>query len=140
MSGSVPFTLRKIDHVVLRVADREKSLAFYQGVLGCPVAMVQDKIGLYQVRAGDSLIDLIPLDEPLGRLGGAGPAEEGRNVDHFALQVTPFDEPAIRAHLAAHNVEITSAGQRYGAEGLGPSIYIKDPDGNVVELKGPASP
>jgi len=106
-------------------------------VLGCPVDKVQDKIGLYQVRAGDSLIDLIPLDEPLGRLGGAGPGTEGRNVDHFALQVTPFDEGAIRAHLATHNVTITDAGQRYGAEGMGPSIYIKDPDGNIVELKGP---
>jgi catechol 2,3-dioxygenase-like lactoylglutathione lyase family enzyme len=137
MTTSPPFALRKIDHVVLRVADREKSLAFYRDMLGCPVDHVQDKIGLYQVRAGDSLIDLIPLNEPLGKLGGAGPAEEGRNVDHFALQVTPFDEAKIRAHLAAHNIEIASAGQRYGAEGMGPSIYIKDPDGNVVELKGP---
>lgn len=131
-----PFTLRKIDHVVLRVADREKSLAFYRDVLGCPVDRIQNRIGLYQVRAGDSLIDLIPLDEPLGRLGGEGPGNEGRNVDHFALQVTPFDEAAIRAYLAAHNIEITDSGQRYGAEGTGPSIYIKDPDGNIVELKG----
>jgi catechol 2,3-dioxygenase-like lactoylglutathione lyase family enzyme len=136
---AVPFTLRKLDHVVLRVADREKSLAFYCGVLGCSVDKVQAAIGLYQVRAGDSLIDLVPLDEPLGRLGGAGPGPEGRNVDHFALQVTPFDEPTIRAHLAAHQVEITDAGRRYGAEGDGPSIYIRDPDGNIVELKGPAT-
>jgi glyoxylase I family protein len=133
-----PFRLRKIDHVVLRVADRARSLHFYCDVLGCSVDKVQDRIGLYQVRAGDSLIDLIPLDEPLGRLGGIGPSTEGRNVDHFALQVTPFDEAAIRAHLAAHNVEINDAGQRYGAEGDGPSIYIRDPDGNIVELKGPA--
>jgi catechol 2,3-dioxygenase-like lactoylglutathione lyase family enzyme len=135
---AVPFTLRKLDHVVLRVADREKSLSFYRDVLGCPVDKVQDRIGLYQVRAGQSLIDLVPLDEPLGRLGGAGPGKEGRNVDHFALQVTPFDEAAIRAHLAAHGVEVTDAGRRYGAEGDGPSIYIRDPDGNIVELKGPA--
>jgi glyoxylase I family protein len=136
---AVPFTLRKLDHVVLRVADREKSLAFYCAVLGCTVDKVQDRIGLYQVRAGDSLIDLVPLNEPLGRLGGGGPGPEGRNVDHFALQVTPFDEPAIRAHLAAHQVEITDAGRRYGAEGDGPSIYVRDPDGNIVELKGPAT-
>jgi catechol 2,3-dioxygenase-like lactoylglutathione lyase family enzyme len=135
---AVPFTLRKLDHVVLRVADREKSLSFYRDVLGCTLDKVQERIGLYQVRAGQSLIDLIPLDEPLGRLGGAGPGKEGRNVDHFALQVTPFDEAAIRAHLEAHNIEITDAGRRYGAEGDGPSIYIRDPDGNIVELKGPA--
>jgi catechol 2,3-dioxygenase-like lactoylglutathione lyase family enzyme len=141
----VPFTLRKLDHVVLRVADLEASLAFYRDVLGCTLDKVQDKIGLWQVRAGDSLIDLVPLDGPLGRIGGAGPAREGRNVDHFAIQIAPFDGQetgrfldAIRAHLAAHHVTITDSGRRYGAEGNGPSIYVADPDGNIVELKGPA--
>ncbi|HEY8947610.1 MAG TPA: VOC family protein [Rhizomicrobium sp.] len=136
---NIPFTLKQIDHVVLRIRDLEKSLAFYRDVLGCPVDKVQDGIGLWQVRAGSSLIDLIPLDGVLGKMGGAGPAKEGRNVDHFALQITPFDEAKIRAHLAAHNVTITDSGQRYGAEGDGPSIYILDPDGNSVELKGPPS-
>jgi catechol 2,3-dioxygenase-like lactoylglutathione lyase family enzyme len=140
MSAAAPFRIRKIDHVVLRIADLEKSLAFYRDCLGCPVDKVQDRIGLYQVRAGESLIDLIPLNEPLGSLGGAGPAKEGRNLDHFAIQVTPFDDVAIRSHLAAHGVEIADAGQRYGAEGDGPSLYIRDPDGNTVELKGPAAP
>lgn len=132
-----PFTLRKLDHVVLRVRDLEKSLAFYRDVVGCTLDHVQEKIGLWQVRAGDSLIDLIPLDGVLGRMGGAGPETEGRNLDHFALQVTPFDAQAIRAHLAAHGVTISDAGPRYGAEGVGPSIYVRDPDGNTVELKGP---
>jgi len=135
----IPFKLRKLDHVVLRVRDLERSLRFYRDVLGCPLDKVQERIGLWQVRAGDSLIDLIPLDGPLGRLGGTGPGEEGRNLDHFAIQVTPFDEAAIRAHLALHNVEITDSGMRYGAEGDGPSIYIRDPDGNIVEMKGPAA-
>lgn len=142
----IPFKLRKLDHVVLRVRDLEKSLAFYRDVLGCPLDKVQERVGLWQVRAGDSLIDLIPLDGPLGRLGGAGPGEEGRNLDHFAIQVAPFDGQetdrffdAIRAYLAEHNIEITDSGTRYGAEGDGPSIYIRDPDGNIVELKGPAA-
>lgn len=133
----IPFTLRQIDHVVLRVRDLQRSLAFYRDVLGCTVDKVQDSIGLWQVRAGASLIDLVPLHGPLGRLGGAGPQKEGRNLDHFAIQIAPFDEPAIRGHLAAHNVTVTDSGQRYGAEGDGPSIYILDPDGNPVELKGP---
>lgn len=136
---TVPFTLRAIDHVVLRVRDLEKSLAFYQGVLGCTLDKVQEKIGLWQVRAGASLIDLVPLDGMLGKLGGAGPAREGRNLDHFALQIVPFEDASIRAHLAAHGIAVVEAGQRYGAQGDGPSIYIRDPDGNTVELKGPAN-
>jgi len=135
---AVPFRFNHIDHVVLRVRDLDASLHFYRDVLGCPVDKVQERIGLWQVRAGASLIDLVPLDGPLGKIGGAGPAREGRNLDHFALQLDRFDEAAIRAHLAAHGVAITDAGRRYGAQGDGPSLYIHDPDGNTVELKGPA--
>lgn len=133
-----PFELRAIDHVVLRIADLERSLRFYQRVLGCAIDNRQDAIGLIQLRAGRSLIDLVPVDGPLGQLGGEGPAEEGRNVDHFALQIAPFDENAIRDHLALHGVDVVQAGRRYGAEGNGPSIYVTDPDGNIVELKGPS--
>jgi catechol 2,3-dioxygenase-like lactoylglutathione lyase family enzyme len=132
-----PFTLHQIDHVVLRVADLEKSLHFYRDVLGCTLDKVQAGIGLWQVRAGASLIDLVPLSGMLGARGGAGPGEEARNLDHFALQVAPFDDAAIRAHLAAHGIAVIEAGQRYGAQGTGPSLYIRDPDGNTVELKGP---
>ncbi len=132
-----PFTLRQIDHVVLRVADLDRSLQFYRDVLGCSLDKVQEAIGLWQVRAGASLIDLVPLTGLLGARGGAGPGEEGRNLDHVALQVTPFDDAAIRAHLAAHGIAVVEAGQRYGAQGTGPSLYILDPDGNTVELKGP---
>jgi glyoxylase I family protein len=137
---TVPFALKQLDHVVLRVRDAGASLAFYRDVLGCTLDKVQEAIGLWQVRAGASLIDLVPLDGALGRMGGAGPESEGRNVDHFAIRIEPFDEDAIRAHLAAHNVTIAGAGRRYGAEGTGPSIYILDPDGNTVELKGPPAP
>jgi len=133
-----PFALKKIDHVVLRIRDLDRSLAFYCDAIGCTIEKRQEAIGLIQVRAGASLIDLVPIDRPLGKMGGAPPAEEGRNVDHFALQVAPFDETAIRAHLAQHGVEVVEAGMRYGAEGTGPSVYVKDPDGNTVELKGPA--
>lgn len=132
-----PFQMRGLDHVVLRVENLPKMLGFYEGVLGCTVDKVQGEIGLTQLRAGVSLIDLITLDGVLGKMGGAGPGAEGRNMDHFAIAVAPFDEAAIRTHLAAHAVEIVGAGQRYGAEGDGPSIYVADPEGNVVELKGP---
>ena len=135
--ASPPFSLRKLDHVVLRVTDLQASLEFYVGALGCTMEKEQASIGLYQVRAGDSLIDLVPIDQPLGRMGGTAPAVEGRNLDHFAIQIAPFDLDAIRAHLGASGIEIGEVGQRYGAEGSGPSVYIRDPDGNVVELKGP---
>ena len=83
----IPFELRRIDHIVLRVRDVDRSLHFYCDVLGCTIDKRQESIGLIQVRAGASLIDLIALDGALGRKGGAGPASEGRNVDHFAIQI-----------------------------------------------------
>lgn len=133
----IPFRTKGLDHVVLRVADLPRALRFYGEVLGASVEKEQAAIGLTQLRIGASLIDLVTLDGFLGQRGGAGPGAEGRNLDHFAIAVTPFDEPAIRAHLAQFGVEVVEAGQRYGAEGEGPSVYIQDPDGNVVELKGP---
>ena len=128
-----------LDHVVLRVTDLDRARDFYCDVLGCRVEVFQKKIGLLQLRAGDSLIDLVPVDGQLGRMGGASAGVEGRNMDHFCLRVKPFEAPAIMAHLRAHGVDPGQVEQRYGAEGMGPSIYLKDPDGNVVELKGPAT-
>jgi len=132
-----PFTLRNIDHIVLRVKDIDAMLRFYIDVLGCTMEKVQDNIGLYQVRAGSSLIVLVPVDGKLGRMGGAAPGAEALNLDHFALRVDPYNEEAIRAHLKAHGVEPGESGSRYGAEGEGPSIYLRDPEGNMIELKGP---
>jgi catechol 2,3-dioxygenase-like lactoylglutathione lyase family enzyme len=131
--------IRGIDHVVLRVRDLAASLRFYCDVLGCRVERSSDALGLYQLRAGESLIDLVPVEGPLGRLGGAAPGAEGRNVDHVALALARFDEAALRGHLAAHGVEPGDVASRFGATGLGPSMYVRDPDGNVVELKGPAA-
>jgi catechol 2,3-dioxygenase-like lactoylglutathione lyase family enzyme len=133
-------TITHLDHVVLRVANLLKMMDFYSRVLGCPVEKVQQDIGLYQLRAGSALIDLVPVDGPLGRKGGAPPGPEGRNLDHFCLRVEPFDADAIIAHLRAHGAEPAPVASRYGAEGQGPSIYVADPEGNVVELKGPPGP
>ena len=130
-------SIRGIDHLVLRSADVPALLRFYVDVLGCTLEREQPKLGLIQLRAGASLIDLVTLDGPLGKAGGAGPGPEGRNLDHFCLRVEPFDAQAIAAHLRAHGVEAGPVESRYGAEGTGPSIYLRDPDGNVVELKGP---
>ncbi|BBK40928.1 lactoylglutathione lyase [Allostella vacuolata] len=131
------FRIREIDHIVLRVRDLDAMLGFYCGVLGCLVERRQEAIGLVQLRAGGSLIDLVPVDGVLGRRGGAPPGAEARNLDHFCLRIEPWDADAIAAHLAGHGIVPGEAGRRYGAEGEGPSIYIADPEGNVVELKGP---
>jgi catechol 2,3-dioxygenase-like lactoylglutathione lyase family enzyme len=128
--------IRGLDHVVLRVADLERSLRFYRDVLGCPEERRIQELGLVQLRAGAALIDLVPVDSPLGRPGGPAPGDAGRNVEHFAVQLARFDEGAIRAHLEACGVDAGDVAERYGALGMGPSLYIRDPDGNVVELKG----
>ena len=133
------FRIRRIDHVVLRVAGIERSLRFWCDVLGLRVERRIDALGLVQLRAGDSLIDLVDADSPLGRAGGAAPGAGGRNMDHVALRIEPFELESLRAWLVGHGVGIGEVGERYGAEGTGPSLYIRDPDGNVVELKGPAT-
>jgi len=127
------------DHIVLRIVDKDAMVRFYTDVLGCALDWDRPELGLTHVRAGTSLIDLVTVDGKLGRLGGAAPGLEARNLDHFALAVRPFDEAAIRAHLAAHGVAIVDEGERYGAEGDGTSLYIRDPEGNTVELKGPSA-
>jgi glyoxylase I family protein len=136
---SNPIHVNGFDHIVLRVRDKDAMLGFYVGVLGLAVDRDRPELGLTHVRAGPQMIDLVTLDGRLGRLGGAAPGPEGRNLDHFALQVRPFDEAAIRAHLAAHGVAVVEEGPRYGADGDGFSLYVRDPEGNTVELKGPST-
>jgi len=133
----MPIVPLGIDHVVLRVTDLEAALRFYCDVIGCREERRVDDLGLVQLRAGRSLIDLVAVGGKLGRAGGAPPGDEGRNMDHLALRIDSFDEAALRAHLTAHGVEAGEVGERYGAEGDGPSMYLRDADGNTIELKGP---
>jgi len=122
-----PFTLLALDHIVLRARDPERLERFYREVLGCSLERRQPKIALTQLRAGLSLIDILPAE--------AVPAPG--NVDHFCLRVSPFDGEAIKAHLTACGVTFGEVALRFGADGRGPSIYLDDPEGNRVELKGP---
>ncbi|WP_426102722.1 VOC family protein [Massilia sp. TSP1-1-2] len=131
------FKLRHIDHIVLRVINLDAMMHFYCSVLGCILERRDDAVGLVQLRAGTSLVDLVPVGGKLGSIGGAAPGAQGRNVDHFCFRVEAFDAVAIHAHLAHHGVAAGPVETRYGAEGQGPSLYLHDPEGNTVELKGP---
>ncbi len=135
-----PIEIRGLDHVVLRISDLSRSLRFYVELLGCREERRSDALGLVQLRAGANLIDLVVVDSPLGRIGGPAAGAQGRNVDHIALQLEHFDGDSIRARMAEFGVEAGEVAQRYGALGMGPSMYVRDPDGNVVELKGPPEP
>jgi catechol 2,3-dioxygenase-like lactoylglutathione lyase family enzyme len=134
-----PFAVQRIDHLVLRVQSLERSIAFFDHVLGCAVERRRDDLGLVHLRAGASMIDLVSIDGPLGRRGGAAPGVEGRNVDHLCLRIEPYDPSPIVQFLQAQGiVVIETANANFGAEGVGPSLYFNDPDGNLIELKGPA--
>jgi catechol 2,3-dioxygenase-like lactoylglutathione lyase family enzyme len=137
----IPFALQRLDHVVLRVRALDAMVAFYVSVLGCSVERRRDDLGLVHLRAGASLIDLIGVDGRLGRAGGAAPGAEGRNQDHLCLRIEPFDEAAIVRHLQGLGVAPRGpATINFGAEGDGPSLYFADPEGNLIELKGPPGP
>ncbi|GAA0644936.1 VOC family protein [Brevundimonas lenta] len=129
-------TVSGIDHIVLRVKDLPASIRFYADVLGCPVERRRDDLGLIQLRAGGSLIDLVPVDGVIGKRGGPAAGVDAHNVDHVCLRIAGFEPERVRNHLARHGVEVESEGVRYGSSGDGYSMSVTDPDGNGVELRG----
>lgn len=123
-----------IDHLVLRCSDVVAMRQFYCQVLHCTVER-ETAIGLTQLRAGSALIDLLDVNSKLGRAGGPAPSAGSNNMDHFCLQLEAVSEQALGEYLRENNIEFAGFEQRYGAGGLGPSVYIHDPAGNIVELK-----
>jgi catechol-2,3-dioxygenase len=125
-----------IDHIVLRTTKLDKMLEFYTKVLGCTIERETPKeTGLTQLRAGNALIDLVVVDSRLGSEGGGPPTKTERNVDHFCLQIKSISEAEIISHLERYQIKVGKFESRYGAQGLGNSIYIKDPESNGVELR-----
>ncbi len=125
-----------LDHVVIRVRDVARMTRFYCDVLGCREERMRDDIGLYHLKAGGAMIDLLDIAGTLGQKGGPAPGEDGHNMDHLCLRLEAFDEDALRQHLGEHGVAASEMATRFGAEGDGPSLYVVDPEGNTVELKG----
>jgi len=130
--------IREIDHLVLRVRDIDAMRSFYCDVLGATHVAYRPEFGMSHLKAGRSMIDLITVDGTLGKACGAAPGRDGRNLYHLCRRVEPFDQEAIVAHLKRHGVAVGEIRRRYGAEGNGISIYLQDPEGNTVELKGPS--
>ena len=131
------FSILGLDHVVLRITNVPRMVRFYCDVLGCTLEKEREDLGLTQLRAGNSLIDLVAVDGAIGCKGGAAPGAEGRNMDHLCLRIEPFDPGALTTHLIQNGVVPGEIKPRYGADGIGPSLYLSDPEGNTVELKGP---
>ncbi len=127
MTEQAPFSLARLDHLVLRTGDLERLVGFYRQ-LGCAIVRRVERMHMVQLSAGESMIDIIGLDGP--------PVD--RNLDHFALRVEPWDEERILAFCRERGIDVESPGQLLlGADGYGPALYLRDPDGNRVELKGP---
>ncbi len=135
MREANPLNIAQIDHVVIRVRDLDNMVAFYETVLGCRLERGPGELRLAQLRAGNALIDLVDAAGPLGRKAGKPPLHSAPNMDHLCLQVVPWEEAAILAHLERHGVKFGAVETRYGAGGMGPSIYLEDPEGNTIELK-----
>jgi len=124
----IPLKVAELDHVVLRCRDQPKMLEFYTRVLGLVEERRLESIGLIQLRAGASMLDLVPATEP--RVDGA------RNVDHFCLGIEAADLDQVLRYLCANSVEVMGEpAMRYGARGMGRSVYVRDPEGNIVELE-----
>ncbi len=134
-----PINIRLIDHVVIRVANLGPMIDFYCDVIGCRLERGPGEAKLAQLRAGNSLIDLVDAEGALGRQAGGVPDHNAPNLDHVCLQVQPWNTAAIRTHLQQHGLKVSDVVTRYGASGNGPSLYLTDPEGNTVELKGPSN-
>jgi glyoxylase I family protein len=134
MTGSLPFQLERLDHVVLLVTDMAVARRFYCDVVGCTIDRELPQYGMLQLRAGASQIDLVDVSGEEGAWGRP-PVAGGRNMDHVCLATAGFEPEALRAHLAERGVDVVEEGMRYGATGDGYSIYFRDPFGNQIELK-----
>jgi catechol 2,3-dioxygenase-like lactoylglutathione lyase family enzyme len=133
--------IRELDHVVLRVRDLDLVRDFYCNLLGCTeFQRTPPEVGLLQLRAGRSVIDLVSIDGAIGRQGGGVPDPQGRNMDHFCLLVEGFDPAALTAEFAGHGIKADFYPGRPGRSATDASLYVRDPEGNTIELRDADQP
>ena len=138
MSRSVrpPYALEGIDHILLLVSGMHDALRFYCDVLGCRIESELPEFSMVQLRAGSALIDLVDVGASAGKWA-LPEIPGGRNLDHVCIAITACDEQDLRDYLAAHDTKIVEERLHKGARGNSLSIYVRDPSGNTIELKGP---
>jgi catechol 2,3-dioxygenase-like lactoylglutathione lyase family enzyme len=123
------FTPLGLDHVVLRVRDQQASMRFYVDLLGCAVDHINERISLVHLRFGEHYIDLLPAT-------AEAPAATPGGVDHVCLSIRCDDLAKAADALRRRGVQLQGEiAPRRGAYGTGPSLYLRDPDGYVIELK-----
>ena len=124
-----------LDHIVLNVQDVERSLDFYHRVLGLPAERVdawrKGEVGFPSVRVSETtIIDLFAMPED------GGTARPGLNLNHFCLVTERADLEAAAQELTQAGVTIERGpAVRSGARGNGLSVYFRDPDANLIELR-----
>lgn len=134
--GTLPLVrITGMDHIVLRVKNVEESLRFYSDVLGLKPERVdlwrQGEVPFPSARINDdTIIDLLATGQaPIGKDGL-------RNQDHFCMVIESMDMHDLKAKFESIGVEIQGGpGKRWGAHGDGISLYLYDPDYNVIELR-----
>ena len=125
-----------IDHIALRMADLDRAVGFYGAILGMPIERRRIELGMVQLRAGKSLIDLVCNGRsPVLTLGEARHSKFG-NLDHLCLRVAEFNSDKIRIELENAGVAVGPTAIRYGSSGDAPSLYLSDTEGNGLELRG----
>ena len=121
------FKVMGLDHIVLKTDKINTMLEFYCQILGCQIEKTQPDFRLTQLRAGINMLDIIEVDD--------APAGNQHNLDHFCLQINPFDYENLKQYFDSKGINIYRYGKRIGAQGIGYSFYLKDPQGNELELK-----
>lgn len=131
---SSPVRFLNLDHLVIRCTNISNMQRFYGDVLGCTLERALEEQGLYQFRAGAALIDLVDITKPIGQ--GPAPDPVRRNMAHFCLRIEDADWDEIISFFRENGIDVDEQpARRYGADGQGQSVYLRDPEGNEIELK-----